>query len=50
MIKVLLQIFTKPLGDRPTIFVEFIQRVGNGVDQTGEAYQKEDVVVSEKET
>jgi 4-hydroxyphenylpyruvate dioxygenase len=25
---VLLQIFTKPIGDRPTIFVEIIQRVG----------------------
>lgn len=25
---VLLQIFTKPLGDRPTVFVEVIQRVG----------------------
>jgi 4-hydroxyphenylpyruvate dioxygenase len=25
---VLLQIFTKPLGDRPTVFVEIIQRVG----------------------
>ena len=25
---VLLQIFTKPLGDRPTIFIEIIQRVG----------------------
>eukprot|EP01024_Parvocaulis_polyphysoides_P018488 TRINITY_DN18195_c0_g2_i1.p2 TRINITY_DN18195_c0_g2~~TRINITY_DN18195_c0_g2_i1.p2 ORF type:complete len:123 (-),score=22.41 TRINITY_DN18195_c0_g2_i1:166-534(-) len=25
---VLLQIFTQPLGDRPTIFIEIIQRVG----------------------
>ncbi|CAM6089693.1 unnamed protein product [Calypogeia fissa] len=25
---VLLQIFTKPIGDRPTIFVEIIQRIG----------------------
>lgn len=25
---VLLQIFTKPVGDRPTIFLEIIQRVG----------------------
>jgi 4-hydroxyphenylpyruvate dioxygenase len=24
----LLQIFTKPLGDRPTVFIEVIQRVG----------------------
>ena len=25
---VLLQIFTKPLSDRPTVFVEIIQRIG----------------------
>ena len=25
---VLLQIFTPPLGDRPTVFLEIIQRVG----------------------
>lgn len=25
---VLPQIFTKPLGDRPTVFIEIIQRVG----------------------
>jgi len=25
---VLLQIFTKPLGDRPTVFIEIIQRLG----------------------
>jgi len=39
---VLLQIFTKPLGDRPTIFVEFIQRVGcmETDPETGEEYQK----------
>ena len=24
----LLQIFTKPLGDRPTLFLEIIQRIG----------------------
>ena len=24
----LLQIFTKPLGDRPTVFIEIIQRIG----------------------
>lgn len=24
----LLQIFTKPLGDRPTVFIEIIERVG----------------------
>lgn len=29
---ILLQLFTKPLGDRPTIFIEIIQRIGcNGV-------------------
>lgn len=25
---VLLQIFSKPLGDRPTVFIEIIQRIG----------------------
>ena len=25
---VLIQIFTKPLGDRPTVFIEVIQRIG----------------------
>lgn len=25
---VLLQIFTKPLSDRPTVFIEVIQRIG----------------------
>lgn len=29
---VLLQIFTKPLGDRPTFFIEVIQRIGCDVD------------------
>jgi 4-hydroxyphenylpyruvate dioxygenase len=35
----LLQIFTKPLGDRPTVFVEIIQRVGcmRPVGANGEA-------------
>lgn len=38
---VLLQIFTKPLGDRPTIFIEIIQRVGCMLtDEHGKAYQK----------
>jgi len=38
---VLLQIFTKPLGDRPTIFIEIIQRVGCMLtDENGKAYQK----------
>ena len=37
---ILLQIFTKPLGDRPTVFIEIIQRVGcidpsNGVQKPG---------------
>uniref|UniRef100_A0A7N0VGH8 4-hydroxyphenylpyruvate dioxygenase n=1 Tax=Kalanchoe fedtschenkoi TaxID=63787 RepID=A0A7N0VGH8_KALFE len=37
----LLQIFTKPVGDRPTIFIEIIQRVGCMVrDEGGESYQK----------
>ncbi|XP_010480369.1 PREDICTED: 4-hydroxyphenylpyruvate dioxygenase-like [Camelina sativa] len=36
----LLQIFTKPLGDRPTIFIEIIQRVGCMMkDDEGKAYQ-----------
>lgn len=38
---VLLQIFTKPIGDRPTIFIEIIQRVGCVLtDENGQAYQK----------
>ncbi|KAF4397330.1 hypothetical protein G4B88_027070 [Cannabis sativa] len=37
----LLQIFTKPLGDRPTIFIEIIQRVGCMMnDDKGKLYQK----------
>ena len=32
---VLLQIFTKPIGDRPTIFFEVIQRVGCKNPTTG---------------
>ncbi|VVA90205.1 unnamed protein product [Arabis nemorensis] len=36
----LLQIFTKPLGDRPTIFIEIIQRIGCMVkDEEGKVYQ-----------
>eukprot|EP00605_Chrysophyceae_sp_TOSAG23-4_P002592 GSChrysophyteH1.ASY1.ANO1.2862.1 assembled CDS len=27
---ILLQVFTKPLGDRPTVFCEIIQRIGSG--------------------
>lgn len=33
---VLLQVFTKPLGDRPTIFCEIIQRIGCDKDDNGE--------------
>ncbi|KAM7251995.1 hypothetical protein ACFE04_023878 [Oxalis oulophora] len=37
----LLQIFTKPLGDRPTIFIEIIQRIGCVLkDENGKEYQK----------
>ncbi|XWS36825.1 hypothetical protein CRYUN_Cryun20dG0118800 [Craigia yunnanensis] len=37
----LLQIFTKPIGDRPTIFIEIIQRVGCMLkDEQGKQYQK----------
>lgn len=37
----LLQIFTKPVGDRPTIFIEIIQRVGCILkDDAGQMYQK----------
>ncbi|KAI8548202.1 hypothetical protein RHMOL_Rhmol07G0254700 [Rhododendron molle] len=37
----LLQIFTKPVGDRPTLFIEIIQRVGCMLkDDEGKAYQK----------
>ncbi|XP_043689158.1 4-hydroxyphenylpyruvate dioxygenase isoform X1 [Telopea speciosissima] len=37
----LLQIFTKPVGDRPTIFVEIIQRIGCMLkDEEGKTYQK----------
>ncbi|KAI3921475.1 hypothetical protein MKW98_013409 [Papaver atlanticum] len=38
---VLLQIFTKPVGDRPTIFLEIIQRLGCMLkDEEGRTYQK----------
>ncbi|XP_050229856.1 4-hydroxyphenylpyruvate dioxygenase [Mercurialis annua] len=37
----LLQIFTKPVGDRPTMFIEIIQRVGCMMkDEAGREYQK----------
>lgn len=32
---VLLQVFTKPLGDRPTVFIEIIQRIGCDKDNMG---------------
>jgi 4-hydroxyphenylpyruvate dioxygenase len=34
---VLLQVFTKPLGDRPTFFVEIIQRIGCKYSPEGSA-------------
>ncbi|TKW37811.1 hypothetical protein SEVIR_1G073100v4 [Setaria viridis] len=38
---VLLQIFTKPVGDRPTFFLEIIQRIGcMEKDETGLDYQR----------
>lgn len=36
---VLLQVFTKPLGDRPTVFIEVIQRIG--CDRTPSGDKKE---------
>ena len=33
---VLLQIFTKPLGDRPTLFIEIIQRIGCVIENNEE--------------
>lgn len=37
----LLQIFTQPIGDRPTIFIEIIQRLGCMYkDEQGKLYQK----------
>ncbi|XP_040376432.1 4-hydroxyphenylpyruvate dioxygenase [Oryza brachyantha] len=38
---VLLQIFTKPIGDRPTLFLEMIQRIGcMEKDESGQEHQK----------
>ncbi|CAN0430661.1 unnamed protein product, partial [Ectocarpus sp. 13 AM-2016] len=31
---VLLQVFTKPVGDRPTLFFEIIQRIGCAFEAT----------------
>ena len=37
----LLQIFTKPVGDRPTMFIEIIQRVGCMLkNEEGKVHQK----------
>ncbi len=33
---ILLQVFTKPLGDRPTVFCEIIQRIGCDIDENGQ--------------
>jgi 4-hydroxyphenylpyruvate dioxygenase len=38
---VLLQIFTKPIGDRPTFFFEIIQRIGCLYTPVGEETQVE---------
>ena len=35
----LIQIFTKPIGDRPTIFMEIIERVGCMIKKEEEVYQ-----------
>jgi len=37
---ILLQVFTKPLGDRPTIFIEIIQRIGCDLDENGKKKQQ----------
>jgi 4-hydroxyphenylpyruvate dioxygenase len=37
---VLLQVFTKPLGDRPTIFIEIIQRIGCDKDEAGHVVEQ----------
>ena len=42
---VLLQIFTKPLGDRPTLFLEIIQRIGCVVEE-----DDDDAVVDSKDS
>jgi 4-hydroxyphenylpyruvate dioxygenase len=34
---ILVQVFTKPLGDRPTIFIEIIQRIGCDIDPVSKA-------------
>ncbi len=37
---VLLQVFTQPIGDRPTIFLEIIQRVGCDIDEHGQKQEQ----------
>jgi 4-hydroxyphenylpyruvate dioxygenase len=37
---ILLQVFTKPIGDRPTIFMEIIQRLGCDKDHAGEKIEQ----------
>lgn len=37
---VLLQIFTRPVGDRPTLFMEIIQRIGCTLTPTGEVQEQ----------
>ena len=37
---VLLQVFTKPVGDRPTAFLEIIQRIGCDKDKEGKAIEQ----------
>ncbi len=37
----LIQVFTKPLGDRPTVFVEIIQRIGCDIDPVTKAKQEQ---------
>jgi len=41
---ILLQVFTKPVGDRPTLFIEIIERVGCMRTQKNEETQKEETV------
>jgi 4-hydroxyphenylpyruvate dioxygenase len=37
---VLLQVFTRPVGDRPTAFIEIIQRIGCDKDENGNAVEQ----------
>jgi 4-hydroxyphenylpyruvate dioxygenase len=37
---VLLQVFTKPVGDRPTAFLEIIQRIGCDKDEQGQKVEQ----------